>query len=303
MIDGAVVEVEGRPALRFARPLPHSAERVWRAITDPAELAQWFVAPVEWKPELGETWDAMGHAGEITALDEPRLLAWTWGIERYSFEIVAAGDGCLLVFTHVFNPEYGPPAQHAAGWQTYFARLDVHLGGDFLSEADAHQPFDALHAQYRDRFASELPVSRVGKELRLERRFAHSVERVGRAITDPAELANWFPQEEPMEVTESEEPRVLAGTWFGDKMRFELVPDGAGCLLSFTQEFDDPKTSARTAAGWDRCFARFDALLAGEPLGLTESLRDWPAVHERYASAFGVDPALGRTAWIGHPAT
>ena len=49
------------------------------------------------------------------------MLAWTWGVERYSFELTADGDGRLLVFTHVFNPELGPGWQHAAGWETYFA--------------------------------------------------------------------------------------------------------------------------------------------------------------------------------------
>ena len=35
--------VDGRPALRFERRLKHSVERVWRAVTEPAELARWFV--------------------------------------------------------------------------------------------------------------------------------------------------------------------------------------------------------------------------------------------------------------------
>ena len=46
--------VDGRPALRFERRLNHSVERVWRAVTDPAELARWFVSEVSWKPEPGE---------------------------------------------------------------------------------------------------------------------------------------------------------------------------------------------------------------------------------------------------------
>ena len=86
-------------------------------------------------------------------------------------------------------------------------------------------------------------------------------------------------------MTESEPPHVLAGTWFGDELRFELHPDGDGCLLVFTHAFADRDTSARTAAGWDRCFARLDALFAGVPLGEAESLADWLAVHDRYAAA------------------
>ena len=33
------------------------------------------------------------------------------------------------------------------------------------------------------------------------------------------------------------------------------------------------------------------------------SLREWPAVHERYAEAWGVDPDVGRRAFAEHPLT
>jgi len=133
MMNGTLQTIDGRPALRFERRLAHPIERVWRAVTEPAELACWFVAPVPWKPELGETFEGGGARGEITALQEPRLLAWTWGEERYSFELEAADAGCLLVFTHVFDHRTRA-AQTAAGWEAYFSRLDAHLAGGFLSD-------------------------------------------------------------------------------------------------------------------------------------------------------------------------
>ena len=137
--------------------------------------------------------------------------------------------------------------------------------------------------------------------LRFERRLGHSVERVWRAISDPDELRHWFPPDEPLTVTESDPPRLLAGTWFGDPLRFELRPDGEGCVLVFTHVFADRDTAARTAAGWDSSFARLGALLAGEPLGYEDSLEAWPEIHERYAERFGVDPELGRKAFEEHP--
>ena len=137
--------------------------------------------------------------------------------------------------------------------------------------------------------------------IRFERRLDHAVERVWRAITEPGELSNWFPPEEPITVTESDPPRLLEGTWFGDKLRFELTPDGDGCTLVFTHTFADRDTAARTAAGWDRCLARLEGLLAGEPMGEKESLEAWPEIHERYAEEFGVDPELGRRALAEHP--
>ena len=140
-----------------------------------------------------------------------------------------------------------------------------------------------------------------GYRLRFERRLDHSPERVWRAITEPEELAHWFPPGEELQVTESEPPRLLAGTWYGDELRFELRPEGEACMLVFTHTFAERERAARDAAGWDRVFVRFDALLRGEPISEKESLEGWSEVHERYAADLGVDPELGRQALADHP--
>jgi uncharacterized protein YndB with AHSA1/START domain len=155
MRTGRQVTIDGRPALRFERRLNHSVERVWRAVSEPQELARWFVAEAPWTPEAGEEFEAGGDRGRVIAVEPPRLLAWIWGVESYSFELTPGGDGCLLVFTHVFNPELGPGWQHAAGWETYFMRLDAHLGGGFLSEQDAHAGVQELMDDYRAAYAAD----------------------------------------------------------------------------------------------------------------------------------------------------
>jgi uncharacterized protein YndB with AHSA1/START domain len=139
-----------------------------------------------------------------------------------------------------------------------------------------------------------------GPTLRLERRYEHSVERVWRAITEAEELRHWFPPGEELKVTESDPPRLLAGSWYGDTLRFELRRDGDGCVLVFSHEFADRAKAARDAAGWESCFVRLEALLAEEPQSEAESLERWPEVHERYAERFGVDPELGRKAFAQH---
>ncbi len=40
--EGTLVHIDGRPALRFERRYRHPVERVWRAVSDPAEMASWF---------------------------------------------------------------------------------------------------------------------------------------------------------------------------------------------------------------------------------------------------------------------
>jgi hypothetical protein len=135
--------------------------------------------------------------------------------------------------------------------------------------------------------------------LRFERHLDHSVERVWRAITEPGELRHWFPGE-TWSVTESDLPHLLVGSWYGDTLRFELRADGDGCLLVFSHMFADREKAARDAAGWESCFVRFDALLAGEPMSEVDSLKGWSDSHERYAEQFGVDPELGRQAFAQH---
>ena len=126
---------------------------------------------------------------------------------------------------------------------------------------------------------------------------------VWRALTDPEELGHWFPADAPMTTVRSQPPRLLLAEWFGDELRFDLRPDGDGCLLVFTHRFADRDTSARSAAGWDRCYARLDALLAGTSMSEAASFEAWPEVHERYAERFAVDPEIGRRAYAEHPLT
>jgi uncharacterized protein YndB with AHSA1/START domain len=169
-MTGRLETVDDRPALRFERRLNHPVARVWRAVTEPDELERWFVAPVDWKPEAGEVFEALGQTGRITELEPPHVIAWVWGDELFRFDLEPGGRGLPLVFTHVFD----------------------------------------------------------------ERRYDHGVERVWRALTDRDELDNCFPPGRGLEVTDSQPPHLLAGSWYGDELRFELRPDGDGCVLAFT---------------------------------------------------------------------
>jgi uncharacterized protein YndB with AHSA1/START domain len=315
-LHGTLATVDGRPALRFQRRLSHGVERVWRAISEPEELSRWFLAVPRWTLEAGAAFEVdgdLGGSGKITELEPPRLLAYDWDDERFRFELHPAGDGCLLIFTHVFDDRV-LGTQHAPGWEAYLERLDAHLEGRQLPEAEAYAMTAGLLEGYAERFGIDPQVARrmFGQEevtlepgplLRLERHYGHPVERVWRALTDPDELEAWFPSDGPLEVTESKPPRLLEGTWFGDRLRFELHPEGEGSRLVFTHAFTDRDTAARTAAGWDRCFAGFDALLLGLPLSEKGSLQLWPRVHEHYAERFGVDPEIGRKAYAEHPMT
>ena len=146
--------------------------------------------------------------------------------------------------------------------------------------------------------------------LRFERRLAHPVEVVWRAITESDELVHWFPsrvevdelrpgaemtfrfEEMPLEgmpttitgrVTEFEPPRLFAFFWGEDHLRFELEPAAGSddaCLLRLTVLLDSREKAARDGAGWHVCLDRLDARLAGS--GGPGDGEDWRGLYEEY---------------------
>jgi uncharacterized protein YndB with AHSA1/START domain len=169
MLDGTLETIDGRPALRFERRLAHPIERVWRAVSDPPELERWFPAAAEWTPAAGETFEAYGGTGEVTEVHAPRRLAWTYATDRYSFDLTAQDEGCVLVFIHVFD-DRALAAQTATGWETYLSRLEPHLAGGYLSEEEAHEPWAEIHERYAERFGVDPTPGRLFAEAKLSGR-------------------------------------------------------------------------------------------------------------------------------------
>lgn len=147
---GTLETIEGRPALRFELSLPYPVERVWRAVSDPAELERFFPGAAAWTPEEGETIDLGGADLHVTEVDAPRRLAWSFAGQPQSFDLAAVEGGCCLVFTHVIDDL--PVAQTATGWETYLSRLEPHLAGEHLSDEEAHRPWREIHERYAERF-------------------------------------------------------------------------------------------------------------------------------------------------------
>jgi uncharacterized protein YndB with AHSA1/START domain len=135
--------IGGRPVLRFERLLRHSPGKVWKAITDPAELAHWFPARVATELRVGapmrftfESDPAEGGpvtetpGGEIIEFDPPKVFAYRWGQDVLRWELVPEDSGCRLHFSHVLSDAQGGAAaagRNAAGWDVCLDALSTRL--------------------------------------------------------------------------------------------------------------------------------------------------------------------------------
>ena len=76
-------------SLAFEFELPHAPAKVWRALTDPALLAEWLLPVIDLQLERGAAftfktqeypgWDGIVHCRFIE-IDPPRTLSYAWGV-------------------------------------------------------------------------------------------------------------------------------------------------------------------------------------------------------------------------------
>jgi uncharacterized protein YndB with AHSA1/START domain len=133
MTDAQLLNDRERPALRFERRLPDPPDVVWQALTEREQLRSWFPCDVivsggRWevgasitfvfRPELHMD---MTLTGEVLEVDEPNVLAFTWGEDSLRFELSADGDGTRLVLIDELPPDAA--ARNAAGWEQCLDRL------------------------------------------------------------------------------------------------------------------------------------------------------------------------------------
>lgn len=134
-MDAELRMIEGKPVLRFERRLRHSPEKVWRVVTDPAEMRHWFPAEVEIDgrkmrftfPEAAPV-DSDGGEGELLESDPPKVFAFRWLNDVLRFEIVPDEGGCLLVLTAVVTNRLSV-GRDAPGWITCLDALVAHVDG------------------------------------------------------------------------------------------------------------------------------------------------------------------------------
>lgn len=158
-MDGQLHSGDGGDTVRYERRLAHPPEQVWRALTDPVLLADWFPAAPDWELTPGApitfvlvNVEAPASAGTVLAAEAPRLLDYSWGTEGFRWELAPDGGGTQLAFTVTFDPAGGSP-EEAAGWHVCVEALDEALAGRPVPYADQLRRLEELLPSYAAKFA------------------------------------------------------------------------------------------------------------------------------------------------------
>jgi uncharacterized protein YndB with AHSA1/START domain len=157
---------DGTHVLRWERRIPHPVPRVWRAVTEPAELAAWLAeADVDLRPggRVQLRWQNTGESGEravatgtVARVDEPRLVEYDTdrhGLLR--FELEPDGDGATLLTFTVLRGETDDAMLDLVrpGWHIHLEHLDAALDGepvDWARWGELHRPrWQELREGYR----------------------------------------------------------------------------------------------------------------------------------------------------------
>ncbi len=161
---GEVIIEGGFATLKFERRLPHPRETVWKAITDPKELASWFNTKAVIDGRNGGAIDfisapASFHTtGRILVWDPPRVFEHEWRMDPHPhlpngetesvirWELVRDGDsGTILTVTHSRLTK-STGLGFASGMHAFMDRLAAHL--DRRPLPDWQKTFDAVRAHY-----------------------------------------------------------------------------------------------------------------------------------------------------------
>lgn len=129
--------------LVIEKTYPAEAEKVWKSLTDPAEMRMWHFALPGFKPEVGHQFEFTGgtdeiqykHFCEVTDAIDGKLLAYTWkyegipGDSKVSFELFPEGNSTRVRMTHSgidsfakSNPDLHP-RNFAEGWKDIMRRM------------------------------------------------------------------------------------------------------------------------------------------------------------------------------------
>jgi uncharacterized protein YndB with AHSA1/START domain len=163
--DLARVQKDGEKwTLVLVRQLNHSPEKVWSALTDPAQLREW--APFDANADMGMAGSTvkLSTVGTPTPLisetsikrsDKPVVLEYRWGDGDLRWELEDFGGGTRLTLWHNIDRRY--ISMGAAGWHICLDVLDhalrgIQLGRIVGPKAMKFEGWQRLNADYARQF-------------------------------------------------------------------------------------------------------------------------------------------------------
>ena len=163
----AVVRKDGENwTLVLVRQLRPSPEKVWRALTDPAQLREWAPFDAEGNLSLAGSTVKLNTVGTPTPIishttirraDEPKVLEYNWGDGNLRWELEEFGGGTRLTLWHNIDRRF--ISMGAAGWHICLDVLDQALGGTPLGrivgpEVMKFEGWQRLNADYARQFGT-----------------------------------------------------------------------------------------------------------------------------------------------------
>ena len=149
--------------LRFQRHLRHPIDKVWTALTDPAQIEQWWARAAIELTEGGHArfeWlngDAVAE-GRISRLEPPHAIAFDTDIHgRLLWELEAEGDETQLTLTVTADIPDEYLAKVQAGWHVHIDFLEDALDGRPVDWPN--WPLDRWQVHYDRYVASMRPIS------------------------------------------------------------------------------------------------------------------------------------------------
>jgi len=167
--SGAQVRKDGENwTLVLVRDLRHPPEKVWQALTDPAQLREW--APFDADRNLGSVGVTVKlttvgaptlHVTEtkVTRADAPRVLEYNWGGQDIRWELESHGGGTRLTLWHNIDRNF--ISMGAAGWHICLDVLAGLLAGQPIGrivgpDAMKFGGWQRLNAEYAKQFGIEM---------------------------------------------------------------------------------------------------------------------------------------------------
>jgi uncharacterized protein YndB with AHSA1/START domain len=159
---GTLEPAGGMSILRYERHLAHPQQKVWRALTEDADLAAWFPTTIEGARREGASLHfAFRHGegdpfdGEMFAFVPPSLMEFRWAddVLRFELESESRGSGCVLRLTVTF-PEYSKAARDAAGWHVCLEQFVAACDGTALPWLPSER-WRVVHRGYVERLGPE----------------------------------------------------------------------------------------------------------------------------------------------------